>query len=61
MASTNIDLADDDWVEIYYALVDRAKVVREGGMGPGGERGENERWAEHLEAIAARISDEVTV
>ena len=61
MASTSIDLIDDDWVEIYYALMDKAKRIREGGMGPQMKRGDNKRWAEHLEEIAARISNEVTV
>jgi hypothetical protein len=51
----------DQWVEIYYALEDKARRIKNGEYGPEEKRGDNKRWIEDFEEIMARISDEVDV
>ena len=61
MPSTNIDLSNDDWSEIYYALEDKAKAIKDGVYGPEEKRGDNKRWIENLNEIMETISSKVDV
>lgn len=61
MAATKIDLLNDDWIEIYYALEATARRIKNGDYGPEEKRGENKRWIEHLNSIMEQISSKVDV
>lgn len=59
------DLTDvftaDQWVEIYYAIEDKARRIKAGEYGPEEKRGDNKRWIEDLQEIMHRIASEVEV
>lgn len=61
MAFKKIELSDSDWIEIYYALGDKADNIKRGGYGPEHKKGQNKEWRGHLHLIMEKIAEKVKV
>ncbi len=51
----NVDLTDDQWQEVYYALGDKVEMIKKGHYGPEDRKGENRRWMRDIREIMEEI------
>lgn len=54
-------LTKQDWAEIYYALMTKAKLIKDGDYGPEDQEGDDEDWVAHLEEVMAKIHNAIDV
>jgi hypothetical protein len=50
-----INLTQEDWAEIYYALETKSLVIRQGRYDPADSPGQNIAWIAHLDALLEKI------
>jgi hypothetical protein len=50
-----INLTQEDWAEIYYALETKSLAVRQGKYNPEDSPGQNAEWITHLDALIEKI------
>lgn len=50
-----INLTQEDWAEIYYALETKSLAIRQGRYNPEDSLGQNVAWAAHLDALLEKI------
>lgn len=57
----NLELAESDWVEVYYALDDKITLIEAGNYGKTDRKVNVKEWLTQLKSIRDRIADNVTV
>ena len=50
-----INLTQEDWCEIYYALETKSLALRQGKYGPEDEPGQDAEWIAHIKTIIQKF------